>query len=306
MNHSIAEAPTAGAARRPPREGRLPKAVSGGELLLPGPAVLLVLVFLVLPLLLMLRYSFNRYAAGELMISAVTLENYVKFFSDAYYQRVLWTTIWVSALTTSFCVILGLPLSYYIARLRFPRLKSLLIILVILPLLMGNAVRTAGWMVILGDRGVVNSILVGLGITSDHLTILYTPTAVIIGLTSVLLPFMIITLQSVIEGIDPSMEEASLNLGAGPITTFAKVVVPLATPGIVAGTVLCFILSMNAYATPVLIGGPKFRMMAPTIYDQVTQSANWPFGSALAFLLMAATLLLTVTAAFVIGRISNR
>lgn len=269
-------------------EGRPPWAAW----LLAGPALLITVVFLLLPLAIMFRYSLNRYSPRELMIEAVSLENYARFFSDDFYQGVLGTTVWVSGLVTLLCLVLGLPAAYYIARAPL-RVKGLLIILVVLPLLMGNAVRTASWMVVLGKTGVVNAVLIWFGLIEDGLTILYTPTAVVIGLTSVLLPFMIITLQSVIDGIDRAVEEAALNLGAGPITTFFKVIVPLALPGIVAGSVLCFTLSMNAYATPVLIGGPQFHMMGPTIYGQITKAANWPFGAALAFVLMGATLTLT-------------
>jgi putative spermidine/putrescine transport system permease protein len=257
------------------------------------PATLLTVAVLILPLALMFRYSLNRYSPSELMIEAVTAENYARFFSDVFYQGVLGTTVWVSALTTLLCLVFGLPAAYYIARAP-AHIKGMLIILVVLPLLMGNAVRTASWMVVLGKTGVVNAALLWTGLVDEALTILYTPTAVVIGLTSVLLPFMIITLQSVIDGIDRALEEASLNLGAGPVTTFFKVIVPLALPGIVAGSVLCFTLSMNAYATPVLIGGPQFHMMGPTIYGQITKVANWPFGAALAFVLMGATLALTL------------
>jgi putative spermidine/putrescine transport system permease protein len=118
----------------------------------------------------------------------------------------------------------------------------------------------------------------------------------------VLLPFMIITLQSVIEGIDRSVEEAALNLGAGPVTMFARVIVPLASPGLLAGTLLCFILAMNAYATPVLLGGPKFHMMAPTVYEQIIKVSNWPFGAALSFMLMS----LSAAAVIVAGLLMHR
>lgn len=269
--------------------------------LLVVPATFVTVVFLMVPLALMLRYSLNRYSPTELMVEAATLENYARFFTDSFYQGVLGTTVWVSGLTTLLCLVLGLPAAYYIARAP-ERVKGLLIILVVLPLLMGNAVRTASWMVVLGKTGVLNAVLLSLGLIDEGLTILYTPTAVVIGLTSVLLPFMIITLQSVIEGIDRPVEEASLNLGAGPITTFFKVVVPLALPGIVAGCVLCFTLSMNAYATPVLIGGPQFHMMGPTIYGQITKAANWPFGAALAFVLMGATVVLTLASTMALQR----
>src|SRR5262249_31545047 len=161
---------------------------------------------------------------------------------------------------------------------------------VVLPLFVGNAVRAAGWMVLLGNSGMLNTALVGLGVVAEPLRIMYTPTAVVVGICAVNLPFMVLTLQSVIEGIDRAGDEAALSLGAGPLRTFAKVTLPLAMPGVIAGGILCFILGMNAFATPVLLGGPRFQMMAPTVYNRIIEQANWPFGAALAFLLMAVTL----------------
>jgi putative spermidine/putrescine transport system permease protein len=131
---------------------------------------------------------------------------------------------------------------------------------------------------------------------------MYTPTAVIVGITAVNLPFMVLTLQSVLEGIDAVLEEAALGLGAGPARTFLRVTLPLALPGVVAGSILVFILGMNAYATPVLLGGPRFQMMAPLVYDYIAKQANWPFGSVLAFVLMGATLILTVGSNFLVQR----
>src|SRR5665213_1150229 len=157
-----------------------------------APATVFVVLVLLGPLALMLRYSFNRFVPVELMVSAFTLENYVKFFSDSFYQEVLWTTLWVSALSTLLCLLGGFPVAYYLVRHATPRAKSRLLILVILPLLMGNAVRSAAWMVIIGDKGLGDSILGTIGLS---LKIMYTPTAVVIGLVSVLLPFMVITLQ---------------------------------------------------------------------------------------------------------------
>ena len=130
---------------------------------------------------------------------------------------------------------------------------------------------------------------------------MFTERAVIIGIIAVNLPFMVLTLQSVIEGIDRSVEEAAFSLGAGPMTMFRRVLWPLALPGIMAGTILTFILGMNAYATPVLLGGPEFKMMAPLVFGQF-QLNNWPFGGAIAFILMTVTLLLTVAANLIIRR----
>lgn len=270
--------------------------------LLQLPATIYVVMFLVLPLVMMFRLSLNKFDPTELYLQAITLENYVQFFKESFFREVLWQTFWISALTTTLCLVGGMPAAYFISHIRSPRAKSLLLLMIVLPLLMGNVVRTAGWMIVLDNRGVVNFLLMELGIIAEPLPLLYTPLAVVIGLTSVLLPIMIVTLHSVLEGIDPSLEEASLNLGASPLQTFRRVVAPLLMPGIFAGMMLCFILSMNAYATPVLLGGPSFHMMAPVVYDQITKSMNWPFGAALSFILMAVTIVLTTTSSLFFTR----
>ena len=246
----------------------------------------------------MFRYSFNRFRPGELMAAALTLDNYGKFFADHFYQNVMITTLWVSALSTAICLLAGFPVAYFLARVAGPAWKRGLLILVVLPLLMGNVVRTASWMIILGNRGMLITILRALGLPAPQL--MYTSTAVVVGLVSVTLPFMIVTLQSVIERIDATLEDAAQSLGASHAAVLWRVLLPLATPGLLAGTMLCFTLCMNAYATPVLIGGPTFKMMAPEVYQEVAKAMDWPFGSALAFLLMAVTLFLTSSATMVV------
>ena len=228
-----------------------------------------------------------------MMVEALTLGNYARFFADSFYQEVLGTTLWISALSTLLCLVAGFPAAYFLVRQASDKWKGRLLLLIVLPLLMGNAVRTVAWMVILGDKGLFNAVIETVGLSPVKL--MYTPTAVVIGLVSVLLPFMIVTLQSVIEGIDANLEFAAQSLGASHLTVLWRVVLPLAMPGILAGTMLCFILSMNAYATPVLIGGPSFHMM-------VAKAMNWPFGAALAFVLMAVTLVLTTTANVLVQR----
>ena len=151
-------------------------------------------------------------------------------------------------------------------------------------------------MTLFGSKGFVNATLMTLGVIEQPLTLMYTEFAVVVGIITVNLPFMVLTLQSVIEGISRSIEEAALSLGAPPFQAFRKVLWPLALPGTLAGTILTFILAMNAYATPVLLGGPKFQMMGPLVYGQFSQSNNWPFGAAVSFILMAATLGLTLLA----------
>ncbi len=259
------------------------------------PATIYVAIGLLVPLAILLRYSLNQFVPGKFMVDALTVENYVKFFTDPYYINVLTRTVRVSLVTTVICLILGFPLAYVLARTQ-SRFKTLLIMLVVLPLFVGNAVRAAGWMVAFGNKGLINASLMGTGAIATPIEIMYTEFAVIVGITAVNLPFMVLTLQSVIEGIDRSVEEAAFNLGAPPLRMAWRVLFPLAMPGVLAGTILTFILAMNAYATPVLLGGPRFQMMGPMVYNQFVQQNNWPFGGAIAFILMTATLLLTLGA----------
>ncbi|HLG46909.1 MAG TPA: ABC transporter permease [Reyranella sp.] len=267
-----------------------------------GPATIFIAVGLLAPLAILFRYSLNSFVAQtKTMVEALTIQNYVTFFTDAYYTGALGTTVRVALLVTVVCLILGYPLAYVVARTQ-SRYKHLLIIAIVLPLFVGNSVRAAGWMVVFGNKGFFNATLIGLGLLSRPIEIMFTEKAVIIGIIAVNLPFMVLSLQSVIESIDRAVEEAAFSLGAPPITMFRRVLWPLALPGTLAGTILCFILAMNAYATPFLLGGPLFKMMAPVIYNEFTQKTNWPFGAAIAFILMAVTLSLTIAANMLLRR----
>jgi len=282
-----------------------PEAVAGARTGLAGalvvPATIFVAIGLLGPIAILFRYSLNQFIPGQFMVDGLTIENYVKFFTDGYYLNVLVRTVRVAVICTVACLIMGFPLAYVLARMTSPR-KNLLIMLVVLPLFVGNAVRAAGWMAAFGSKGALNASLIGLGLIDQPLEIMFTENAVLIGIVAVNLPFMVLTLQSVIEGIPRHVEEAAFSLGAGPMAMFRRVLWPLALPGILAGTILTFILAMNAYATPVLLGGPKFQMMGPLVYGQFAQQNNWPFGGAISFILMTATIVLTVAAHLIVQR----
>ncbi len=265
------------------------------------PAGLLVLLLLVAPMAMLFRISLNEYSPTQLMIEALQPGNYLRALADPYYQQVMGTTMTVALSCTAICLVIGFPAAYWLARMDSKQ-KSLAVILTVFPLLVGNVVRSAGWMALLGRDGAINATLRGLGLIGEPLQLLYTQGAVIIGIVAVVAPYMILTLSAVIEGIPRNIEEAAANLGAGPLVAFRRVVLPLALPGVVAGSVLVFILCMNAYATPVLLGGPQFKMMAPAVYDQFVRGTNWPFGAALAFLLLVVTLALTVLGSALLGR----
>jgi putative spermidine/putrescine transport system permease protein len=273
--------------------------------LLVGPATVFVALGLLIPIAILFRYSLNALGPGKVMLEVFTLENYVRFFTDAYYVGVLTRTLRVAVTVTVLCLLMGFPLAYWLARMR-SSWKNVVIMLVVLPLFVGNAVRAAGWMTLFGTKGFANATLLSWGVISEPLVIMYTEFAVIVGIVAVNLPFMVLTLQSVIEGIDRSVEEAALSLGAPPAVAFRRIVWPLALPGTLAGTLLTFILAMNAYATPVLLGGPKFKMMGPLVYDQFAQQNNWPFGAAIAFVLMSATLVLSAAASLAVVWRSRR
>jgi putative spermidine/putrescine transport system permease protein len=258
-----------------------------------------VLVVLALPLVLLFRYSLNHFEPGQFMVEALTLENYVKLLSDPYYLGVLRTTVIMALVVTATCLALGFPLAIAIARAPSRR-KAVLIVLVVVPLFVGNAVRAAGWMVAFGQKGVVNTVLAAAGL-SPH-TIMYTPLAVFIGIISVNLPFVVLTLQSVIESIDQALDDAAASLGATALVTWRLVTLPLAMPGLLAAGALSFILTMNAFATPLLLGGPRFQMIGPTLADELQRQSNWPFGASLAFVLIAFTLAVTAFANTLIGR----
>jgi len=191
-------------------------------------------------------------------------------------------------------------MSWRLARTQ-SRWKSAYVMLLILPLFIGSVTRTAGWMILFARGGMLD-IIAGVLFGAHGVDLMYTETAVILGIISINLPFTILTLQSVFEGIDPRLEEAAASMGAPPARSFLRVIIPLSMPGIMIGGALCFILSMNAFPTPLLLGGPRFQMMAPLLYWEFNTNNNWPFAGALAFILMGTTLALTLLANVAVPR----
>lgn len=258
-----------------------------------APATILVTFLFILPLVNFLRTSFNRNIPGGSYESAWTLENFVEFFSDSYFLNILWNTILISFVATIFSLILAFPIAYLLARTK-SKFKGILIGLVVFPLLVGNIVRDIGWIALFSETGLINELLLAIGIINTPESFLGTHIAVIIAISNVVLPYMIISIQSVIENINPSLEESAKDLGASNWMVMRSIVIPLAMPGILAGTLFVFILSMNAYTTPLIIGGTKVQMMAPALYSQITEVSNWPLGSAMAVVLIAITLITSV------------
>lgn len=245
------------------------------------PAVLVLAVLFAYPLLGIVNRSV--YKAGY------TLDMYRQIFRVPVYLQVILATFKVSALVTMVCLALGYPLAYMLATRR-PRTAQLLMIIVVLPFFTSIIVRTYAWMVLLGRNGIVNQYLMALGLSDKPLLLLYNQGGVVIGMSYVLLPYMVLTVYSVMRNIDPRLVRAAHSLGASRLQAFRRVFLPLSLPGIAGGTLLVFILSLGFFITPALMGGPGDMMIAMLIEREVEITLNWSFASALAVILLALTL----------------
>lgn len=251
--------------------------------LLLAPMVLLLVGFLVVPLLGLLRSSFlpgNRLLEG----TGFSLKQYLIFFSDSYYSSMLLETFVDGLVVTLICLAIGFPTGYSLARLPlFARRWRMLI--VILPLTLSLVVVVFGWLIVLGRNGLLNALLVNVGILSTPKTFLFSRPAVVIVLVQQFLPFMILSIMSVVTQIDVVLEQAAANLRANRFATFRRVIIPLALPGVIVGFNLVFVLSISAFVTPRIIGGSRVAMIGSLIYERMMAELNWPSGAAMAVVL---------------------
>jgi spermidine/putrescine transport system permease protein len=261
--------------------------------LLAPSALILALLFLA-PLLIVVAYSFlTRGAYGGAGLP-LTLENYTRLW-DPLYARILWRSFWIAGIATAVCVVLGFPLAWFIARSG--KRKNLWLALVILPFWTSFLIRTYAWIFLLRDTGLINTALQALGLTRAPLPLLYNDEAVILGLVYGYLPFVVLPLYATLERLDPALLEAAADLGARPLTTLVRVVLPLSAPGLRAGSILVFIPCLGAYLTPDLMGGGKTILIGNLVQNQFTSARDWPFGAAASLLLMAIVMVLLTVAA---------
>ncbi len=261
--------------------------------LLISPAFFWLMVFFLIPLCILFVYSFCQKGVYGGVTWNFTLDNYRNVLNPIYINIVLYS-FWVAFLNTVICLIIGYPMAYYISTRKSARLKNSLILLVILPFWTNFLVRTYSWMILLRDSGLINTLLLSAGFIDEPLKLLFTKTAVIIGLVYGYLPFMVLPLYASIEKVDPSLMEAAHDLGANSFKAFLRVMLPLTFPGIVAGCILVFVPTLGAYITPDLLGGAKDMMIGNLIQMQFLKSKNWPFGSSLSFIVMIIVLALLV------------
>jgi len=253
------------------------------------PLLVLFGAFLVVPYLNLLQTSFYRYDRISFVKAVFTLENYGKIFFDVFYFRILMWTIGIGIIVTLLTLLLGYPVAWRIARAR-PAMRSLLLAVVLSPLLVNLVVRTYAWQVLLAETGIVNTWLRNFGLISAPLPLSRNLFGVVLGLTQIALPFMVLSLISVISGIRDEIFEAAESLGSSPTRTFFEVLWPLTLPGVSAGCVLVFCYCTSSFITPQVLGGGRVATISTLIYQQFSFALNYPFGSALVFVLLAINL----------------
>ena len=251
--------------------------------LIVAPGIVLLLFFLMIPLVTsILPTIFTD--------QGITLGHYVNFFKDSYNLSIFWRTIRVSAIVTIISIILGVPTAYFIAGVT-KKWRGILMAMTLFPLLTNSVIRSFAWINILGKTGVINSLLMNMGLISTPLNLLYTEFAIIIGSVYLFLPTMIMTLVGVMENIEGEMLEAAETLGASPLTAFRKVVLPLSIPGTIVGSILVFTGTLTAYTTPQLLGGNQKMMMSTFLYQKANTLGDWNAASVLALIMIIVTLI---------------
>jgi len=254
-----------------------------------GPVTLFYLLFLLVPYALILRLSLFRYSALRLYVPELTAANYVNVVTDPFYLLLMARTIGLGLLVTVVSLLLGYPLALTIARAG-PVLKSALMAATLSPLLINLVVRTYAWLVLLGDTGVVNRWLQGIGLIGGPLPLSGNTFSVTVGLVHICLPLMALSLIGVLERIDPALLDAASSLGASRGRVLRRVVLPLSMPGVGAGSLLVFSFAISAFVTPSLLGGNRVSTVATLIYEKFTFSANWPVGATLVMVLLVINL----------------
>ncbi len=249
------------------------------------PAAFWLMFFFVLPLLIVLVVSFLTRGRGGVGELPFTLDNYARVFD--IFVGVIQNSIWIAFLTTIICLLVGYPLAFFISTRQDSRVRTLALFLIILPFWTNFLVRTYALQTILGREGIINGLLLSLGLTQQPLTLLNTPEAVMIGLVYGFLPFMVLPIYASVERFDFRFIEAAHDLGANDITAFFRVVLPMTLSGVVAGIILVFIPTIGAFVTPDLLGGTRGIMIGNLITQQFRGSGNQPLGSALSIMLMA-------------------
>ena len=259
-----------------------------------SPAALLFLAVVFIPLVMTLLLTFYSWNGTAGIVPGFSLHNWYVILSDSYYLGVFARTFWYSLAATALCLVVGVPEAIIVNRMSEKwRRFSLLIILG--PLLISVVARTLGWMLLFGGaNGVVNQALMALGLIAHPIPFLFTAWGTIIALAHVLMPFMVLSVSASLQRLNPKISDAATSLGATPWTVMRRIILPQIMPGILAGTIMVFALAASSFATPAIIGGRRLQVASTAIYDEFTNTLNWPLGAAIAVLLLVALVAIIV------------
>ncbi len=253
-----------------------------------APAVLCVAGFLA-AMAAVLQFSLRAYVPGSLEPGGFTLANFVDLLKPLY-ARVFFDTVWICFLTAASTLIVGYPLAYALVRTQNAIARSILLVIVVTPLFLGEVVRTYAWIIVLGNNGFINSVLINLGIVQQPVQFMFTTFGVVLALVHVTMPVMVIMLAAGLSHIDRDYQKAAESLGAGPIRVFLTVTLPLSMPGVVAGVTTAFAWTFSAFATPQMIGGGRVNMISNLVYQLGFASFNFPFAASLCVAGLALTI----------------
>ena len=252
------------------------------------PYIIWAALMLVLPMVLIALYSVTE--PGNTIISfTLTLDHYVKFFTDPDFLIILWRSLWIAIKTTIICLLLGYPVAFFISR-NSEKVQNLLVLCVTLPMWINMLVRTYAWIGLLSEGGLVQRILSLIGLGGSEL--LYTEGAVLLGMVYNFLPFMILQINTSLCKMDHSLLEASADLGANPVQTFVRVILPLSLPGVINGITLVFLPAVSSFFIPKLLGGGKYFLIGNMIENQFITVGEWNFGSAISMIMAVIMMLL--------------
>lgn len=246
-------------------------------------------VMIILPMLLIVMYAFTQ-KGNDVLTFRITLQNFVRFFSDPIFLEVLKRSLWVAVLTTALCLFLGYPVAYIIAQAD-GRKKMLLVLLITIPMWINMLVRTYAWVGILQDKGLINTILGWFGL--GPVSLIYTDFAVILGMVYNFIPFMILQIYTSLTKMDKSYLEAASDLGANKVQSFLRITLPLSLPGVLSGITLVFLPAVSSFFIPKMLGGGQYVLIGNVIESQFLTSGNWNFGSAIS-LIMAVIIMISL------------
>lgn len=271
--------------------------------LLLAPATVLFLLFFVLPFVTLGINSFYDYGRMTGIIEVFTLKNYQRLWLDDYYLGIIGRTFRLSGTVAVVTLLVGYPVALYLL-VASARAKSLVIALILSPLLVSVIVRTFGWAVILGKNGLLEQAFLAIGIPG--MDFLHTEAAVVVGLVNVLTPFVVLSVATSLQAMDPALPLAAASMGAGPLRVLWKVVLPLSLPGITAGLLIVFGLASASFVTPAVLGGAQFKVLSVVMYQQAVVLQNWPFAAAIAVTLLVIVLVVQGVQAGVSERNARR